>query len=33
MKKWIFASKNLENIERAFERLMWGFWDRDVGKK
>ncbi len=33
MKKWIFTSKNLENIERAFERLMWGFWDRDVCKK
>lgn len=27
---WIFSSKNRKNIHVAFERLVWGFWDRDL---
>ncbi len=30
---WIFSSRNIENIEVAKERLLWGFWDREVGEK
>ncbi len=30
---WIFSSKNLDHIRTAYERLIWGFWDRDAGKK
>jgi len=30
---WIFASKSKENIRRAYERLIWGFWDRDVARR
>jgi predicted RNA-binding protein len=33
MNLWIFSSKNLENIEVAKERLLWGFWDREAGDK
>jgi len=29
---WIFASKSKKNIRRAYERLIWGFWDRDVAR-
>jgi len=29
---WIFSSKNRENIRKAYERLVWGFWDRDLAK-
>jgi len=29
---WIFSSKNKENIRVATERLVWGFWDRDLVK-
>ena len=30
---WIFSSRSLDHIRRAYERLLWGFWDRDAGKK
>jgi len=30
---WLFSSKNIENIETAKERLLWGFWDREAGEK
>lgn len=30
---WIFSSRNIENIEVAKERLLWGFWDREAGEK
>jgi hypothetical protein len=33
MKFWIFSSKNIENIEIAKERLLWGFWDKEAGDK
>jgi hypothetical protein len=33
MNFWIFSSKNIENIEVAKERLLWGFWDREAGNK
>jgi hypothetical protein len=33
MNLWIFASKTVENIEVAKERLLWGFWDREAGEK
>jgi len=29
---WVFSSKNRENIRRASERLVWGFWDKDLMK-
>jgi len=32
VKCWIFSSKNKENIRRASERLLWGFWDRDLAR-
>jgi len=33
MNLWLFSSKNIENIEVAKERLLWGFWDREAGEK
>jgi hypothetical protein len=33
MSLWLFASKNVENIKVASERLLWGFWDRESGEK
>ncbi|RLF81031.1 hypothetical protein DRN38_02970 [Thermococci archaeon] len=33
MSFWIFSSYDLQNIQVAKERLLWGFWDRDAGKK
>ncbi|MEM4140536.1 MAG: hypothetical protein QXG36_05485 [Nitrososphaeria archaeon] len=33
MNFWIFSSKNIENIKVAKERLLWGFWDRELGDK
>lgn len=30
MNFWIFSSKSVENIRVAKERLLWGFWDREV---
>ncbi|MCD6443385.1 hypothetical protein J7L70_00030 [Candidatus Bathyarchaeota archaeon] len=30
---WLFSSKDVCNIRRGFERLIWGFWDRDAGEK
>lgn len=33
MNFWLFSSKNIENIEVAKERLLWGFWDREAGDK
>jgi hypothetical protein len=30
---WIFSSNTIENIRVAKDRLMWGFWDREAGKK
>jgi len=33
MRFWIFSSRNIENIEVAKERLLWGFWDREAGEK
>jgi len=32
MASWIFASRNLINIRTAKERLLWGFWDKNVGR-
>jgi len=32
MASWIFASRNLVNIRTAKERLLWGFWDKNVGR-
>jgi len=33
MNFWIFSSRTLQNIEVAKDRLLWGFWDREVGDK
>ena len=33
MTRWIFSSKNIENIKVARDRLLWGFWDRELGEK
>jgi hypothetical protein len=33
MSFWLFSSNNVDNIRRAYERLMWGFWDREAGEK
>lgn len=33
MTVWVFSSKNIENIQVAKERLLWGFWDREAGEK
>ena len=30
---WLFASKGVKYIEDSCERLLWGFWDREVGEK
>lgn len=30
---WIFSSNTVENIQIAEERLIWGFWDREAGRK
>jgi hypothetical protein len=27
LKAWLFSSRDLENIRRGYERLLWGFWD------
>jgi len=29
---WVFVSKNRENICRAYEESVWGFWDKDVAR-
>jgi len=29
---WVFSSRNKGNIRRAWERLLWGFWDRDLAR-
>lgn len=33
MNLWIFSSRTVENIEVAKERLLWGFWDREIAEK
>ena len=33
MNFWLFSSRNIENIEVTKERLLWGFWDKEVGEK
>ena len=33
MGAWLFASSDLENIRTAYERLIWGFWDREAGRR
>lgn len=33
MSFWLFSSNNVDNIRRAYERLIWGFWDREAGEK
>lgn len=33
MSFWLFSSNNVDNIKRAYERLVWGFWDREAGEK
>ncbi|MEM2864610.1 MAG: hypothetical protein QXR65_05020 [Candidatus Bathyarchaeia archaeon] len=33
MPTWLVSSSNLDNVRRAHERLMWGFWDREAGEK
>jgi len=33
MVSWLVSSINLENIKIAYERLVWGFWDREAGEK
>jgi hypothetical protein len=30
---WLFSSSDLGNIRMAYERLIWGFWDREAGSK
>ena len=30
---WLVSSKDISHIKTAYERLMWGFWDRDIGEK
>jgi hypothetical protein len=30
---WLFSSTDLENIRVGYERLLWGFWDREAGEK
>jgi len=30
---WLFSSSNIENIEVGYKRFLWGFWDREAGKK
>jgi len=33
MSFWLFSSNDVGNVRRAYERLMWGFWDREAGEK
>ena len=33
MSVWLFSSSNLDHIRRAYERLVWGFWDRPTQAK
>jgi len=33
VKVWLFSSRNIDNIEVAYKRLLWGFWDREAGDK
>ena len=33
MSLWLFSSRDIENIEAAKKRLLWGFWDREIGEK
>jgi len=33
MSFWLFSSNDVDNIRRAYERLVWGFWDREAGEK
>jgi hypothetical protein len=33
MNFWIFSSRNIEDIEVAKGRLLWGLWDREAGEK
>jgi hypothetical protein len=30
---WLFSSTDLEDIRVGYERLLWGFWDRETGEK
>ncbi len=30
---WLFSSRFIDNIKRAKERLLWGFWDREASEK
>ena len=33
MSFWLFSSNDVDNIRRGYERLVWGFWDREAGEK
>jgi hypothetical protein len=33
MTNWLFSSTDLENIKVGYERLLWGYWDREAGEK
>jgi hypothetical protein len=33
MRCWLFSSVDLENIRVGYERLLWGFWDKEAGEK
>lgn len=33
MSFWLVSSIDVDNIRRASERLLWGFWDREAGYK
>lgn len=33
MNFWIFSSKDIENIKVGKERLLWGFWHKEAGRK
>jgi len=33
MNLWIFSSKNVEKIEVAKKKLLWGFWDKRIAEK
>jgi hypothetical protein len=33
MAAWLFSSIDLRNIRVGYERLLWGFWDREAGEK
>ena len=30
---WLFSSTDLDNIRVGYQRLLWGFWDREAGEK